>query len=60
MAEITEATQRIEARLDADELRALDTLCARDLRTRPQEIKWLIATETQRRAEASADLRVAS
>jgi hypothetical protein len=60
MAEITDTPQRVEARLDPDELRALDHLCATDLRTRPNELKWLIAAETERRLKALDRLAAAS
>lgn len=61
MAELTDTSQRVETRLDTDELRALDELCKADLRTRPQELKWLIAAESARREAAkAAGLRAAA
>jgi hypothetical protein len=47
-----EQQQRVDVRLDPEELRALDELCTADLRSRPSEIRWLIAAERTRRSEA--------
>lgn len=41
---------RIDLRLDVDAADQLDALCRDDVRTRPLQIRWLIARETERRA----------
>lgn len=48
--------QRIDLRLDPDATRQLDALCHADVRTRPLQIRWLIARESERRAARESEL----
>ena len=55
MAQDIAASQRVDVRLDADEITALDRLCAEDVRTRPNQLKVLVRQEAARRDLAKAE-----
>lgn len=56
MAHKQPTPHRIDLRLDVDAADQLDALCRDDVRTRPLQIRWLIARETERRAALHAEV----